>query len=129
MSSAGPHSNEHAGSYREDFAIDADHPSLPGHFPDRPVVPGVVLLERAAAALQRWRGLRIAALPVVKFAAPILPRQAATLILHDAASASWQVGQSEVAAAETARRGRYRFEILSAGQLAASGTIETVPAA
>ena len=33
------------------FTIGADHPSLPGHFPGRPVVPGVVLLDEVLACL------------------------------------------------------------------------------
>ena len=26
------------------FLIEAGHPSLPGHFPGRPIVPGVILM-------------------------------------------------------------------------------------
>jgi 3-hydroxyacyl-[acyl-carrier-protein] dehydratase len=36
-------------------AIPADHPSLAGHFPGAPVVPGVVILDEIAAALAEWR--------------------------------------------------------------------------
>jgi len=32
-------------------AITADHPSLPGHFPDAPLVPGVLILDEVRAAL------------------------------------------------------------------------------
>lgn len=59
--------------------ICAQHPSLPGHFPGQPVVPGVVLLDRIAAAVEQagWGTLhRIAA---VKFLAPLLPDQDAQL--------------------------------------------------
>jgi 3-hydroxyacyl-[acyl-carrier-protein] dehydratase len=69
--------------YQTRFRIDNDHPALPGHFPQRPVIPGVVLLDRVAAALAQWRGQRIAALPQVKFLAPLLPEQDAELSLHD----------------------------------------------
>ena len=33
------------------FSIPADHPSLPGHFPGQPIVPGVVVLERVLEAV------------------------------------------------------------------------------
>lgn len=67
--------------YRISFRIDADHPALPGHFPGQPVVPGVVLLDRVAAALGHWQGLPLQRLAQVKFLLPLLPGQDAELVL------------------------------------------------
>ena len=61
--------------------IDAAHPSLPGHFPGRPVVPGVVLLDQVAAALERAGAGRFARIGVVKFLTPLLPEQDAQLVV------------------------------------------------
>ena len=56
------------------FRISPDHPCLPGHFPGRPIVPGVVLLDEAfALVLARLPGWALAAIGAVKFTSPVLP--------------------------------------------------------
>ena len=55
------------------FQIPPDHPCLAGHFPDHPLVPGVVLLAEVLAIIQAPG--RTAALDAVKFLAPVLPGQ------------------------------------------------------
>ena len=89
------------------FSIAEDHPALPGHFPGHPVVPGVVLLDRVAEALLRWRRARIVGMPQVKFMRPLLPGQSADLHLED--------GVDSV-----------RFKLLHEGTLLASGQLEIV---
>lgn len=62
------------------LVIPPEHPALAGHFPGRPVVPGVVLLERAAHAWRDWQGAIVAGLDA-KFLEPLLPGEHATLAL------------------------------------------------
>ena len=62
--------------------IDAGHPSLPGHFPGTPIVPGVVILDEILAALTEWRGgSHVTAIRAVKFLAPLKPQQPFTIRL------------------------------------------------
>lgn len=90
---------------RETLRIPASHPALPGHFPGRPVVPGVVLLDRVAAALERCSGQRIAAIRQAKFLRPLLPDEEAELIIDGDGSG-------------------LRFRIVHAGVTIATGLLE-----
>jgi|SRR6478736_5172248 3-hydroxyacyl-[acyl-carrier-protein] dehydratase len=62
--------------------IHADHPSLPGHFPDAPLVPGVVILDEVIGALAEWRAnSQLSGIRMVKFLAPLHPERAFTIFL------------------------------------------------
>ena len=62
--------------------IRANHPTLPGHFPDTPLVPGVVILDEVLAALIEWRqDSQLTGIRTVKFLAPLQPEQAFTISL------------------------------------------------
>jgi 3-hydroxyacyl-[acyl-carrier-protein] dehydratase len=63
-------------------AITADHPSLPGHFPDAPLVPGVLILDEVLAALRDWqKDCQLTAIRTVKFLQPLKPGQPFTICL------------------------------------------------
>ena len=63
-------------------SITADHPSLPGHFPDAPLVPGVLILDEVLAALRDWRkDCQLTAIRTVKFLQPLKPEQPFTICL------------------------------------------------
>lgn len=63
---------------RRQVAIAADHPSFAGHFPGRPMLPGVALVAEAMEAALEDAALAKAIGPaprlsVVKFLAPVAP--------------------------------------------------------
>jgi 3-hydroxyacyl-[acyl-carrier-protein] dehydratase len=74
------------------FRVAADHPSLPGHFPGHPIVPGVLLLDCVMHALQQATGLRMSQLQQVKFIAALLPEEQAQAVCEiDGARASFRI--------------------------------------
>ncbi|ASR45012.1 hypothetical protein BEN78_07870 [Xanthomonas citri pv. mangiferaeindicae] len=92
------------------LVVEATHPCLPGHFPGRPVVPGVVILDRVVAAIEARHGpLGALRLPQVKFVQPLLPEQTATIGLEPIAGGV----------------PRWRFRVERDGTLLASGEIAT----
>ena len=72
------------------FSIPPDDPCLDGHFPGRPLVPGVVVLERVLAAVEAAHGaIGPLRLPQVKFLRPLLPGREARIVL-DGAAPRWR---------------------------------------
>ncbi|PNS08583.1 hypothetical protein [Solilutibacter silvestris] len=69
------------------FRIAGDHPALPGHFPGRPIVPGVVILDHVQQAIERDHGAFAAPIKLaqVKFLQPLLPEQEAEIVLEPSA--------------------------------------------
>lgn len=73
-------------SHTVERTISAHHPSLVGHFPGEPIVPGVVLLDEILDALTEWQGpCYLKGINTVKFLTPVLPDQTfdITLVLGD----------------------------------------------
>jgi 3-hydroxymyristoyl/3-hydroxydecanoyl-(acyl carrier protein) dehydratase len=74
---------QNAGRHEAAFEIPVDHPALPGHFPGRPVVPGVLLLDVVISAAEQWLGsrLHVRGLRQAKFVAPLRPGEQARVTL------------------------------------------------
>jgi 3-hydroxyacyl-[acyl-carrier-protein] dehydratase len=96
---------------RVPLQVEADHPSLAGHFPGRPVVPGVLLLDHVLDAVEAWLDAPLPQplrLPQVKFVQPLLPGEPACIELEREA-------------------GRVRFRVLRDEALVASGELALSP--
>lgn len=108
--------NTVASSIKHPLCIDADHPSLAGHFPNNPVVPGVVILDAvvAAAIAAVGTGHALRRLPQVKFVQPLLPGQPAIIEIT--------IGS------EAADGARVRFRVTRDDCLIASGDLLLVEA-
>jgi 3-hydroxymyristoyl/3-hydroxydecanoyl-(acyl carrier protein) dehydratase len=93
------------------FTVPSGHPALDGHFPGRPVVPGVLLLEYVLDAIEAGQALPVPLrLPRVKFARSLLPGEGARVELE------------AMEAGDDARRWRFRV-LRDDGVLLASGEV------
>jgi 3-hydroxymyristoyl/3-hydroxydecanoyl-(acyl carrier protein) dehydratase len=88
------------------FTIDSQHPSLPGHFPGNPIVPGVVILEEVLAQIGQSldKPLVLSNVPSVKFHSPLRPdeilRLTFDILPEHLVSFSCQVGPRLIASGQ-----------------------------
>jgi 3-hydroxyacyl-[acyl-carrier-protein] dehydratase len=64
------------------LTVGPEHPSLPGHFPGDPIVPGAILLDHAIANVERAFGRKAAMILAAKFLIPVRPHQTVTFVLE-----------------------------------------------
>ena len=59
------------------WVVPADHPAFPGHFPNRPIVPGVVLLDQAILFAENLLGKQVDLWQIgnAKFLSPVGPAE------------------------------------------------------
>jgi len=96
-----------AGRVETALSIARDHPAFEGHFPGHPILPGVVLLAEALAAIEAASGRKPDewSIASAKFLAPVAPGTPLTLVHEPLAS------------------GGFRFEIRTAQGVVANGTL------
>ncbi|MBS1141213.1 MAG: hypothetical protein H6R13_2666 [Proteobacteria bacterium] len=72
------------------WAVPADHPAFAGHFPGNPIVPGVVLLDRAILFAEQLLGQTDLDWQVgnAKFFSPVGPAETLVFALETKASGS-----------------------------------------
>lgn len=92
-------------------SIRDDHPSLAGHFPGYPIVPGAVLLREVLDTFRQSSGISrvVTGLPQVKFSAQLKPGEVATIRVEE----------------ETPTHATFSCRVQS--RLIASGCIEFMP--
>jgi 3-hydroxymyristoyl/3-hydroxydecanoyl-(acyl carrier protein) dehydratase len=89
------------------WTVPVDHPAFAGHFPGRPIVPGVVLLDRTLTLVAAALDCPVAGFSIAnaKFLSPVGPGETLEF--------SWQ----------TTSTGAIRFDIASAGRAVATGLL------
>jgi 3-hydroxyacyl-[acyl-carrier-protein] dehydratase len=94
------------------WTVPAAHPAFPGHFPGRPIVPGVVLLDQAILFAEKLSGKEAAYWQIgnAKFLSPVGPAETLVFSL------------------QTTPRGSIAFTVKSGERDVASGSL-TPPAA
>ena len=59
--------------------FEPNHPAFAGHFPGRPIIPGVQLLDRVQRLVEAQHGLVLGGLQMAKFLSPAGPADALEL--------------------------------------------------
>lgn len=87
------------------FRVAADHPCLPGHFPDDPIVPGVLILAHVIDAVTAASGQPVTGVRRCKFTGILRPEMDCVV--------TWQM-----------RGDNCRFECTGSGGVLARGELQ-----
>ena len=95
------------------WTVPVDHPAFAGHFPGRPIVPGVVLLDRAIGFVAAAQGCNMAGCTIAnaKFLSPVGPGETLNF--------SWQT--------KACGSVQFEVEIADAGRTVATGLLVSPP--
>jgi 3-hydroxymyristoyl/3-hydroxydecanoyl-(acyl carrier protein) dehydratase len=65
------------------YSIPANHPSLDGHFPGNPIIPGVVILDKTLQSMTQHTPAHSYKIEAIKFLQPFTPPATLTIKLVD----------------------------------------------
>ncbi len=74
-----------------EFCIPPNHPALPGHFPENPIVPAVVTIQEVARRLGDLTGRQIDEVRQLRLQQPVLPGQRITMSCEPKGTNAWRV--------------------------------------
>jgi 3-hydroxymyristoyl/3-hydroxydecanoyl-(acyl carrier protein) dehydratase len=102
-------------SYETTVMISKDHPSLKGHFPGNPVVPGVVILGAVVDALRKETGpdVKVVGASTLKFLSPLRPDE--TMVISLDTECSGEVAFTCTSAGRAIAAGRLVYHTGAAG--------------
>ena len=66
--------------FKADFRVSANHPSLRGHLPGQPIVPGVLLLDHVIEVAEQATGRLVTGVRDVKFILVLRPDEEAHVL-------------------------------------------------
>jgi 3-hydroxymyristoyl/3-hydroxydecanoyl-(acyl carrier protein) dehydratase len=93
------------------LVVAVDHPAFAGHFPGRPIVPGVVLLDLAQGAIEAAAGVRVTGVAVAKFLSPVSPGEALELAFEVVdAGVRFQIQSSKLGGERPVANGRFAID-------------------
>lgn len=73
---------------KSQFTISKTHPSLAGHFPNNPIVPGAVILDEVINEINdKWPGKKVYKIKTVKFVKPLQAGQVVMLTINEISKA------------------------------------------
>ena len=75
---------------RSGWQVPADHPAFNGHFPGHPILPGVVLLDRAIFLAHSQRSDGGLTVSQCKFLSTVGPEEVLTFVLTPDARGGWR---------------------------------------